>query len=89
MVRTSTFILTALMGIASMTAQADDAQITPVEEFNIIPTDAIRIEVPESGQANCAAQVIWAFDLPVNSLMYHPNCEVIEAAEPFTSARNG
>lgn len=75
-------------GLIAMAApgMADDA-VTPVRaNIDVIPTDAIRVEISQSDQTECAKQVIWAFNLPEGSLMYHPQCEVVADPIPFASA---
>lgn len=57
--------------------------------LDIVPTDAIRVEVEDADVSDCARRVIWAFNLPDDSLMYHPVCEVVLEPAPITSASNG
>lgn len=80
--------LVALTTVASPLAADSIPQTDVVEEFNIVPTDAIRIEVDASSPMDCALQVMQAFDLPEGTLMFHPICELVEGPAVLTSASN-
>lgn len=55
-----------------------DQQTDPAPDLlTSILTDAIRIEVEPSKADSCAPTVAWAFNLPLNSLIYDPQCAVI------------
>jgi len=83
-----TTLVTALLGIASPLAADSISEVDVVEDFNIIPTDAIRVEVDTLSPSECALQVMWALNLPEGSMMFHPRCEVVERPAILTSVNN-
>lgn len=82
-------LLIALMAFGAGPALAESFPNDVDPTLDVIPTDAIRIEVDEANPNDCARQVVWAFNLPNGSLMFHPVCELRTEERPITSARNG
>jgi hypothetical protein len=82
----------ASLTLAALTAPtgvwADAFPNPPQRDSDVIPTDAIRIELDEEDKVDCAERVIWAFNLPRGSLVYSPRCEIRDLPAPYTSARN-
>ncbi|WP_375186391.1 hypothetical protein [Pseudooceanicola sp.] len=77
-----------LMGLSPVGgALADSFPNPPREALDVIPTDAIRVEVTDSSQIDCAELVIWAFNLPEGSLLYHPRCEVMDGPAALAAVR--
>lgn len=88
-----TRVALTLATAASLALPAGATLSEPVEPVdalleNVILTDAIRIEVDGANRHDCAIQVIKAFDIPRRALRYDPQCEVVDAPRPYTSASN-
>ncbi|EAQ01952.1 hypothetical protein OB2597_01005 [Pseudooceanicola batsensis HTCC2597] len=86
LMRSAIAAITLVLSGASVLAQADPPEVK--SDWNVVPTDAIRIEVTAGNADTCAREVIRAFNLPPSSLVYTPECAIVAPRHAYDAALN-